>query len=221
LPSEITVSSSGSGEPALDLVAAAFKEATGHAVRVAYNQDLALCDVIVASRDAIDRKFRPAGRVEAGGVSLGRLGLGMGARSGGYRPDISTVDAFTRVVLGASAVLITDNHTSGLYFESVLGRLGIHDEAADRLVRLANAPAVMDRLVAGAGRELLFLSVNEIRTYRDRGVALLGPLPPEVQYVREFIAVPASASRNKEAAWAFVRFCDGAGRAILAANGFE
>jgi molybdate transport system substrate-binding protein len=215
----LSVSSGGSGEPALDAVAQAFHEATGHSVAVIYNRDLPDCDVVVVAQSALDRIHRPAGRVEPGGIPLGRVGLGVAVRPGARRPRAATADDLARELASADRLLITRNHTSGLYVESLLRRLSI-----DQMVRIEyaeNAPALLDRLLAGDGDEFTILSINEIATYNARGVELVAPLPDEVQHWVEFFAVPTTGSRHKALAWEFARFCGGPGRAILARHGFS
>ncbi len=212
--------SSGSAEPALDVVAGAFHAATGYSVGVTYNRDIPAPDVIVASRDAIERKLRPAGRIADEGVVVGQMGIGVGIRSGVKVPEIGSVAALSQAVLGAETVLVTLNHSTGLYVEDMLQRLHLHDRIAGRILRLENGPAVMDCLAAGQGRDLAFLSMNEFRTYAGKGVTLVGPLPAPVQYLRDFIVAPASSARDPLIAEAFVRFCAEAGAAIFAAHGF-
>lgn len=220
-PVEILVSSGGSGEPALDYVADAFHRATGHVARVAYNQDIDTCDVVVAARAALERTFRPNGKVEPGGVCLGRVGLGVAIRPGAVRPAIGSVLALSNAVLATDRLLITENHTSGLYVEAMLRNLGLHERMAPRIERACNAPRLMDRLLAGAGDEFAILSMNEIRTYADKGLILVGPLPDAVQYWVEFFAVPMTTSRHKAVAWQFAEFCGTHGRRLLTDHGFS
>jgi molybdate transport system substrate-binding protein len=222
---EIMVVSSGSGEPALDHIAADFEKATGYRVRITYDDKVTHAhgvafDVVVASADAIEREFRPSGSVEEGGTILGSMGIGVTIRRGAPVPDIASLEALKQSLLETAALLVT-THTSGLYMESMIRKMGIHERIAGKIERFRNAPLLMDRLLEGTGSEFAFLSINQVRRYEEKGLVLAGPLPDEVQYFREFVAVPISASRNKEAAWAFVRYCGGPGRAVLAANGFS
>lgn len=217
----IRVKSSGSAEPALDHVADAFYSVTGCSVYVAYSATIEDYDVLVASRDAMERKFRPAGKLTGDEVSLGTMSLGVAVRPGAPIPDLSGIEALRRSLHEADRIIITNNHTSGLYVESMLRDMGMWDELSARIERRENGPRLMDRVLAGEGVEFAFLSINAIRTYADRGLVLAGPLPDEVQLVREFVAAPAAGSRNAALAQAFVRFCAGDGKPILAAHGFS
>ena len=214
-------------ESGLELAAAAFQKNTGHAVKITCNldenvsqrlKDGEVFDVVVTSGDAIKGSFLPFGLVEEGGSSIGRAGLGITVRPAAPIPDISSVAALKRATLEAEAVLFT-KHTSGLYIETMLKNLGIYEMVEAKIMRFPNGPDLVDRVLAGSGREFGFLSTCHIQMYADKGLVLVGPLPDEVQYFRDFIAVPASSSTNKKAAWEFVRFCGGPGKSLFAVNG--
>jgi len=224
---EISVFSGGAAEPGLDVVAAAFQKDTGHSVRIAYNlgargrermDEGEIFDVVIATSDAMNRHFRPSGKVEAGGVSIGRVGLGMMVRIGAPVPDISSLDALRRAVLEAESILYTEE-ASGLCIDHLLGKMGIDEQVKTRAVRHRNGPELMDRMLRGGGREIGFLPITAIRMYRSKGIVLVGPLPDEAQYYLELIAVPSALSTKKEVAWEFVRFCGQQGKPLLVANG--
>jgi molybdate transport system substrate-binding protein len=224
----LSVMSSGSAEPGLDFVAAAFQKETGHTVKITYNMgtrgikrlDDGDFDVVVASDEAIERNYRPANLVEEGGISIGRMGIGVMVRPGAPVPDISNADALKRALLEADSILIT-THTSGLSTEVMLGKLGIYKQAEARITRLPDGPSLRERLLTGSGREFAILSINQIGGHREKSLVIVGPLPEELQIYREFIAVPSSRGPDKEVAWQFVRFCGGAGKPLLLANGFN
>jgi len=222
---EISVLSGGAAEPGLDLVAAAFQKETGHAVRIAYNMGAEgprrmdagdVFDVVVGGSRSLTGRL--AGRVEAGAVNIGRVGLGVMVRPGAPMPDISSAEALKRALLEAECVLYTTG-TSGVYIERMLGKLGIFEQVEAKTTRFPHGPELMDRVLAGTGREFAFLPVTFIQS--RKAVKFVGPLPEEVQHYIEFMAVPTLQSRNKEAAWAFVRFCAGAGKPLLVANGIS
>ena len=225
---EITVISSGSAEPGLNFVAEAFQKKTGHAVKITYNldekgsqrlDDGEIFDVVVGSSDSLNRNFRPSGLIEEGGGIIGRTGIGIMVRSGAPVPDISSVEALKRAALEAQSILLT-NHSSGYYIDTVLKKMGIYEQVEAKITRFSNGPEIMDRVLKGNGKELGFLTINQIQAYKDKGLVLVGPLPEEVQLYREFIAVPTTQSPHKEVAREFVRFCGGPGKPLFVANGF-
>ena len=219
---EITVKSSDSAEPGLNFVAAAFQKETGHAVRISYDlngiNEGAAFDVLVATTSSIKKEFFPSGHVVEGGIVIGRAGLGITVRAGAALPDLSSVDALKRAVLEAESILYT-TESSGMYIEGMLKKIGIYEQVEAKITRDRKASDLIDHVLNGKGRQLAVLSINAIRTHQ--GLALAGPLPEEVQYYREFMAVPSSRSVNQEVAGEFARFCGGPGKALLLANGFN
>jgi molybdate transport system substrate-binding protein len=61
-------------------------------------------------------------------------------------------------------------------------------------------------VLKGKGREIGFGPVTEILQHRDKGLKLVGPLPPEVQNHTSYSAVPMTAAANAELAKALVRY---------------
>ena len=223
---QISVMSSGSAEPGLDFVAAAFHQKTGHAVKIVYNTGArgkqrlqeGDFDVVIATSNAIERMFRPAGLVENGGSPIGRAGIGITVRPGVAAPDLSSADALKRAVVAADSLLIT-TETSGMYIEGILKKMQIYEQVQVKITRSRSAPELVDRLIAGSGNEIGVLPINAIRSHKDKGAVLVGPLPEAVQFYREFIAVPTSNSTRKELAREFVSYCAGPGRALFAEHG--
>ena len=95
---EITVMSGGAVEPGLKAAAAAFEKESGHQVKITFNTTPQMCkriaagdtfDVVVAPPAAV-KEFTAAGKVEAGGVDIGRVGSGVAVRPGAPVPAIAT-----------------------------------------------------------------------------------------------------------------------------------
>ncbi|WP_417725708.1 substrate-binding domain-containing protein [Salipiger sp.] len=219
-PRTIVVKSSGSAEPALDHVADAFTRETGHLVEVCYSADLDRYDVLLASRDAVERKFRPAGTVTGQGVVVGRTQLGIAVRSGVPCSDMSTLKGFCDALLNSDRIVLTRNHTSGLYMEEVLRKLDLIERLSSKIEYAENGPRLMDRLVAGQGAEFGVLSMNAIRTYFGRGIDLAGALPDEIQLSRDFVIIAANGSGPQDVSETFVTFCGGPGKALFETWGF-
>ena len=217
----ILVMSSGSAEPGLDVVAAVFTKATGTPVKIVYNNSVEDFDVVVASTGLLERKLRPSGAVAGPGELIGSMGLGVGIAAGRRRPDLATVDTLAASIRAADSIVITENHSSGLYVEELLERIGMRADVEARVVRRPNGPGVMDRLLEGHGDDLGFLSVNEFHTYAERGIEFIGTLPEAVQLRRDFFAVAASDTPRRGPAGAFVHFCGGPGRSIMQTHGFD
>ena len=226
---EITVLSGGAVEPGLKAAAAAFQKESGHTVKITFNTAPAMrkrieagdtFDVVIAPPAAI-KDFAAAGKVEQGGVDVGRVGSGVAIRPGAPVPDISSADAIRRTVLEAESIVF-NRASTGIYIENMLKKMGVYDQIESKTVRYPDAFAVMDHVAKGKGREVAFGPITEILLFKDKGVRLVGPLPAEIQNYTSYVAVPMSAGTQKEAAQAFVRFLGGStAKPLFVAAGIE
>ena len=225
---EITVLSGGAVEPGLNAAAAAFEKASGHSVKITYNTTPQMrkrvgggdvFDVVIAPPAAI-KDFAAAGKVEEGGINVGRVGLGVVIRPGAPVPDISSADAIKRTVLEAESIVF-NRASSGLYFESLLKKMGIYEQVEAKSARYATGAEVMEHTLKGKGREVGFGPITEILQYKEKGLRLVGPLPAEIQNYTSYTAVPMSAASNKTAAQEFVRFLGAAGKPLFVAAGID
>ncbi len=112
--------------------------------------------------------------------------------------------------------------STGLYFESLLEKLAIAEQVAARSTRYPDGAAVMEHLLAGKGREMGVGAITEIRLFGDRGLRLVGPLPPDVQNYTAYAGAPVVGGPQMETATAFVRYLGSpAGSALFQAAGIE
>jgi len=226
---EITVLSGGAVEPGLKAAAAAFEKETGHAAKITFNTTPAMrkrvgagdtFDVVIAPPAAI-KDFAAAGKVEQGGVNVGRVGSGIAVRPGAPVPDVSSAEAIKRAVLEAESIVF-NRASTGIYIENMLKKMGVYEQIEARTVRYPDAFAVMDHVLKGKGREIGFGPITEILLFRDKGLLLVGPLPAEIQNYTSYVAAPMSAGTNMEIAQAFVRFLGGpTGKPLFVAAGIE
>ena len=226
---DITVLSGGAIESGLKAAAAAFEKQTGHKVNITFNTTPQMrervdaggtFDVMVAPPDAI-AEFAKAGKVEAGGVTVGRVGSGVAVRPGAAMPAIATADDIRKAVLEAESIVF-NRASTGLYFEKLLKQWGIYGQVEGKAVRYATGAEVMDHVLKGKGKEVGFGPITEILLEKERGLILVGPLPPEIQNYTSYTAVPMTAGTQKEIARAFVRFLGGpAGRPLFVSAGIE
>ena len=225
---QITVISGGAAEPGLNAAAAAFQKETGHVVKVIYNTTPQMIkrigggeifDVVIAPPAAV-KDFAATGKVEEGGVNVGRVGIGIMVRPGAPVPDISSVEAVKRAVLEAESVLY-NRASSGLYIEGMLKKMGIYEQAEAKAARYATGAETMDHVLRGKGKEFGFGPITEILLYKEKGLVLVGPLPAEVQNYTAYTAVAMTKGTNKEVAQAFVRFCGGPSKPLFVAAGIE
>lgn len=226
---EITVISGGAIEPGLKAAAAAFEKESGHKVKITFNTTPQMrkrvaagdtFDVIIAPPGAV-ADFAKAGKVEAGGVNVGRVGSGVAVRPGAPVPAIATGDDIKKAVLEAESVVF-NRASTGIYFENLLKKMGVWEQVEPKAARYATGAEVMQHALKGKGREVAFGPITEILLEKDHGLVFVGPLPPEVQNFTSYIAVLMSAGTQKDAAQALVKFLGGpAGKPLFVAAGIE
>ena len=226
---EITVLSGGAIEPGLKAAAAAFERETGHKIEITFNttpqmrkrvDDGGAFDVLIAPPEAV-AEFAKDGRVEAGGVSVGRVGSGVAVRPGAPMPAIATADDVRKAVLDADSIVF-NRASTGLYFERLLKAWGIYDQVEGRAVRYSTGAEVMQHVLNGKGNEIGFGPTTEILLAKDHGLILVGPLPPEIQNYTSYTAVPMTAGTQKQVARAFITFLGGPlGKPLFVSAGIE
>ncbi len=179
-------------------------------------EDGAVFDVALLPRAELDA-LAERGRIAAGTqTDIARSAIGLCIRSGAARPDIGTVDALKRVLLGARSLGHSDG-PSGAYVAELLGRLGIA-EAVKPKIRLTSAPVA--ELVASGEAEIGIQQIVAILPVA--GVELVGPLPSELQNIIVYTAGLSAQAANAAAARAFIGFIGRADVAsIIRARGME
>jgi len=226
---EITVLSGGAVEPGLHAAARAFEKQTGHTVKITFNTTPQIrkrvgagetFDVVIVPPAAV-KDFTAAGKVEAGGVDIGKVGMGVVIRPGAPVPDIANAEAIKRTVLEAESIVF-NRASSGLYFEGLLKKMGVYGQIEAKAARYATGAEVMEHVLKGKGKEVGFGPITEILQYKEKGLRLVGPLPAEIQNYTSYTAVAMSAGANKAEAQELVRYLGGpAGKKLFVAAGIE
>jgi molybdate transport system substrate-binding protein len=178
-------------------------------------------DVTVLSPKAID-DLATQGKIAPGSrVVLAKVGVGVVVKAGAPKPDISTVEAFKRAVLEAKSVAYIDpasGGSSGIYVAGLLERLGL---AADVKPKAKLIPGgLVAAHIARGEAELGIHQISEIVPVQ--GVALVGPLPAEIQNYTTYAAGLSASARDNEAAKALVKLLSGqAAAAVIKEKGME
>jgi molybdate transport system substrate-binding protein len=222
---EIKVFSGGAPQPVLRVLAPEFEKASGHKVtftfqivseiqkRLAAGEQVDLIkrlaageqvDLIMLPNQLIAQveKVVPL-RAEGRGV-LARVGIGVIAREGATRPDISDEEGVRRALRAAKAIAIADPGTpSGRYLASMLVKLGLAEELKGRLIE-KGAIHGGGELVAKGEADIGLYLVSEVRSIQ--GVTVVGLLPPALQsHVVYATAIPAS-NQTPQPALDLIRF---------------
>jgi molybdate transport system substrate-binding protein len=155
-------------------------------------------DVVIMSREGLDQLIAE-GRIVAGtDVDLARTPLGVAVRAGAPKPDISTVDAFKRLLLSAKSITFPDS-TTGIYMLTTLfPRLGIASEIAGKITHSGVAA------VAKGDAEIAIQPVSEL--LHVSGTDFVGTIPMEIQYVSVFSTAVVAGSKEPESAKRLIAF---------------
>ena len=154
-------------------------------------------------------------------VNIAKVGIGVAVKDGAVLPDIKTVDAFKRALLGAKSVAYIDpksGGSSGIYFDGLLDKLGIGDAVRPKS-KLKQGGYVAE-LVASGEAEVAVHQISEIVPVK--GVTLVGPLPAEIQNTTTYTAGISTAAKDPVAAQALIDHLAGpAAAAVLKTKGME
>jgi molybdate transport system substrate-binding protein len=224
---EIKVLSGNGARNAIAELVAQFERATGHEVTVRFQVNPQVqrkilegeaFDVAILNPPVLDDLIARGKVVAATRAVIGRSGIGVGIRAGAPKPDISTVEAFTRTLLNAGSVAYPEEGASGRYFVSLLDRLGI---AAQMKPRLRPMPGEYNVEIVADGKVDLVVVVAS-RIAGVPGVELVGRIPQELQTWIGFTGGMSTAARAPDAARALLRFLTSPAAAqVLQAAGIE
>jgi molybdate transport system substrate-binding protein len=175
-------------------------------------------DVVILSREGLDDLLERGLVVPGSRVDLARSAIGMAVRAGAPKPDIGTVEAFTRTLLSATSLAYSASVSGDYLSKDLFQRLGVADQVLPRSRRIEGER--VGAVVARGDAEIGFQQISELLPLA--GIDYVGPLPPELQRITVFSAGVAASSAQRERARAFVGCLasrDAAG--TVAASGLE
>lgn len=178
-----------------------FESATGIRTQIVWDPTTVLmrrvregerADVILAIDSAMDQ-LAADGVIRSGTrIPVARALLGLAVKQGAPRPDIATLDSFTRTLVEARAVAYSLGGASGIYFQQMIERLGIADAVNAKAVTI---PAGFTAAKVASGEaELAVQQISELMSVE--GVDILGPFPDEVQVFTDFSAAVFTDAEN-------------------------
>lgn len=179
-------------------------------------------DVAILTRANIDTLSHDGKLAADSDVTLANSSVALAIKSGKPKPDISTPDALKEVLLKAKSIAYSNpasGGASGVYFASVLQRLGIADEMKAK-TKFPPAGGNAATLVATGEAELAVQQKPEIMN--AAGVDVVGPLPGDLAKVTAFAAGITANCKNVDTAKAFLKFLQSAeAEKVFEASGFD
>ena len=211
---EIKVLTAGAMKSVVLALQGDFEAASGH--RLVVDNDTAggllkrieggeAFDMAIITPGAIDSLIGKGKVADGSRVAVAKVGVGVAVKEGAPKPDLSSVDAFKRVLLAANTVAYIDpasGGSSGIYVAGLLKKLGIADEIKPK-ERLQAGGYVADKVAKGEA-EIAIHQISEILPVK--GVMLAGPLPEEIQNYTVYAAGLSAASSDPKAAQAWIDY---------------
>jgi molybdate transport system substrate-binding protein len=165
-----------------------FAHASGHRVSISYDPAQIMLKRIASGESAdlaflgelaIDELIRQGKITAASRRAIARLAAGIGVRVGATHPDISSVEAFKRMLLNAPSIAYASEGASGIYFAGLIERLGI---AAQVKSKARTRPGgLLGELVVSGEAEIAVQQIPELMAVP--GIEVVGPFPAELQKI--------------------------------------
>jgi molybdate transport system substrate-binding protein len=175
-------------------------------------------DLAILTAEAIDDLIAGGKAVAGSRVDLARSGIGLAVRHGASKPDIGSPEALRSALLAAKSVAHSKTGASGIYFPSVLERLGIGEQMQPKMVVPASGVPIGE-IVAKGEAEMGIQQISELLPVA--GIEVVGPLPAPLQKITTFSAGVLATANDPRAAAALVESIAAASRPLLQAKGLE
>lgn len=178
-------------------------------------------DVAILLPRQVD-ELEKQGRLLAGSrTELARVGYGAVVRKNAPKPDIASVEALKRTLLGAKSISYGDpagGGPAGIYIAGLMERLGVASELKPKTKLVQNAELVVPA-VANGDAEIGFTLAS---TGKASTAVEYIPLPAEVQNYTVYVAAVVANSKQIDAARALINFLSSpAARETMRVKGFE
>jgi len=195
----------------LELVAQ-FERASRHKVSVKYDLAAGLkreidagapFDFVVLTPALLDDLVKSGAVVGSTKTVIARSPLGIAIRSGSRKPDLATIEAFTRTLTDARSIAYAREGAAGVYFADLIQRLKIADALEPKSRKAANGVEV-SQAVASGQVELGVMPVSEILP--APGIELAGTFPAGVEGYAVMVGAIGARARENGAARELLTF---------------
>jgi molybdate transport system substrate-binding protein len=194
-----------------------FESATGYKIqasianagevasRVATGED---ADIVMTSSTGIKTLARQ-NALASNEIVVGKMRLGVAVQSGAAMQDLTSAEAFRKLLLSAATIAYIDPNgggTSGPFFEQMFASLGVADAVHAKAV-LCKTGSEIVRAVASGKASIGMTQASEI--IGGGGVAFAGYLPEALNLTTVYAASITTRSNNPKGASAFLEFIAG------------
>ncbi len=175
-------------------------------------------DVAVLTAEAVDELIDQGKAVAGSRVDLARSRIGVAVRKGAKQPDIASPEALKRALIAASSVAHSKTGLSGLYFPTVLARLGIADAIQSKIV-IPDSGTPVGEVVAKGDAEIGIQQISELLPVT--GIEIVGPLPEPLQKITTFSGGVLRVAKELSLAEALLKFVAAESPRLLEQKGLE
>lgn len=177
-------------------------------------------DMAILAAAGVDDLIKKGFLAEGSRVPLVKSLIGIAIRPGAPRPDLSSVARLKKSLLDSKSIAMSGG-TSSLYLKTLFQKMGIAQQMESKLFRSPSGRAENVSIVLRRGdADLGFQQVSEL--IDEKGIVLVGPIPPEAQEVTVWSAGLYRDAPQPERAKALIRFLTSAETApILKKHGLD
>jgi molybdate transport system substrate-binding protein len=158
-------------------------------------------DLAILTDEVIDDLIRRGTMMAGSRVDLAQSAIGIAVRVGAPRPDIGSAEAFRQTLLAARTISYSKTGISGVYFPTVLDRLGIAEAVKSKTV-IPTAGVPVGEIVARGDAEIGVQQISELLPVP--GIEVVGPLPAGLQKLTVFSAGIFVGAKDADIAKALV-----------------
>jgi molybdate transport system substrate-binding protein len=213
----VRVLATGVFATALQMLASPFEEASGYKIqvsianagevasRVAAGEN---ADLVMSSSAGVTTLAKQ-GALVPNEVVIGKMRLGVAVPSGVTMPDLTSTEAFRKLLLSAPTVAYIDPNgggTSGPFFEKMFASLGVADAVHAKAVLCKTGSEIVSAVASG--RAVIGMTqASEI--IGASGIAFAGYLPDTLNLTTVYAASIATRAKNPKETSAFLEFITG------------
>jgi molybdate transport system substrate-binding protein len=229
---ELKMLSPGATSSSLNQLLPQFEQSSGHKVTINYGPVGSLVDrvkkdeavdLVVVNAQAADELRKLGKFVDGSETLIATVGVGVFVRKGDPKPDISTLEAFTRALANAKSIAYSDANLGGgsaaTYLATLMASLDITGAIKPKTKLTPPSKPLADLVASGA----VDFGLNQItEVLADPRLELVGPLPKEIQSYTRYVANPLARSQQHDASKALVTFLTSpAATTVMKSKGFE